>query len=242
MPQNAFDILILIARPAAGKSETTRYLNFIPERYRIQRFHIGAFRVIDDFPMLWTWFEEDDILEQVLGYPRLRTTSDRDFKDDVMWHLLIERISLEYAKFVQDDPDLHQTETVLIEFSRGKPSGGYREAFQHLSEEILKRAGVMYIDVSYEESLRKNRRRFDPERPYSILRHSLTDRKMEKLYKEDDFAEFSAADPRWLSIKGIRVPYIIFDNHDDVTTPITEALGQRLETRLGKLWELYQSR
>ena len=52
--------------------------------------------------------------------------------------------------------------TTLIEFSRGAEHGGYASAFRHLSEEILDRACVLYIDVPYEESLRKNRRRFNP--------------------------------------------------------------------------------
>jgi hypothetical protein len=241
MPTNAFDILILIARPAAGKSEIIHYLQNTPVEGRIQRFHIGAFREIDDFPMLWTWFEEDHLLETVFGYPRLHTTPDEYFKDDVLWHLLIERISLDYAKLRRDNPDLHDEHTVLIEFSRGTAHGGYREAFMHLSDDILRRAGVLYLDVTYEESLRKNRARFNPNRPDSILQHGLSDEKMERLYKEDDFAAFSAGDPRWLSVRGSKIPYVVFDNHDDVTTGIGEALGERLEARLGQLWEGYRS-
>ena len=66
--------------------------------------------------------------------------------------------------------------------------------------------------------------------------------KMETLYKEDDFAEFSAGDPRYLSVKGIDIPYVVFENHDDVTTGRGEALGNRLEARLATLWDLYVNR
>jgi hypothetical protein len=241
MPSNIFDILILIARPASGKSEIIHFLKHLPREERARRFHIGALEEIDDFPMLWTWFEEDDILER-LGHPRLHSTPDYYFKNPVLWHVLIERISLEYAKRWRDRPDLHETHTVLVEFSRGAPSGGYREAFQHLSEDMLRRAGVLYVEVTYEESLRKNRRRFNPERPDSILEHALQDEKMARLYKEDDFADFSAADPEWLTARGVRVPYIVFPNHDDVTTGKPDQLARRLEERLGALWELYQER
>jgi hypothetical protein len=241
MPANAFDVLILIARPAAGKSEIIHYLRDTPVEERMRRFHIGVFMEIDDFPMLWTWFEEDRLLETVFHQPRLHTTPDEYFKDDVLWHLLIERISLDYAKLVRDYPDFHDKHTVLIEFSRGAASGGYRKAFDYLSDDILRRAGVLYLDVTYEESLRKNRARFNPDRPDSILQHGLSDEKMEALYRDDDFADFSAGDPRWLSVRGIRVPYVVFDNHDDVTTGMGEALGERLEARLGELWEGYQS-
>jgi hypothetical protein len=243
MPEqsNHFDVLILIARPASGKSEIIDYLKNVPDDERAARFHVGRLREIDDFPMLWAWFEEDEILE-ALGHPRLHSTPDEYFLDDVLWHVLIRRISLKYDKLRRDVPDLHEQHTALIEFSRGAESGGYREAFQHLSEEILSRAAVLYVDVTYEESLRKNRRRFNPDKPDSILEHGLPDEKMERLYKDDDFAAFSAGDPQYLTVKGRRVPYVVFENHDDVTTDQPEKLGGRLEARLNTLWRLADNR
>jgi hypothetical protein len=207
---------------------------------RLQRFKIAAFQEIDDFLMLWTWFEEDDILEE-MGRPRLHSTPGYYFKDDILWQVLIRRICQDYRKLVRDDPDYHQDKTAIIEFSRGTQHGGYREAFQNLSEDVLKRAAVLYIDVTYEESLRKNRRRFNPDRPDSVLEHGLEDEKMEILYKQDDFAEFSADDAQVLTVRGIQVPYVVFDNHDDVTTGKPEQLGERLQARLGELWVLRQS-
>lgn len=246
MPANTFDVLILIARPAAGKSEIIDFLKHIPFEERAARFHVGGFREIDDFPMLWTWFEEDAILE-ALNHPRLHTTPDGDFIDDTLWHLLIERISLEYHKLLRDDPDFHdQVETlrgtVLVEFARGAEHGGFRAAFDHLAKDLLRRAAVLYVDVSFAESLRKNRRRYNPNRPDSILEHALTDAKLTQLYQTSDWAEFSAADPAWLTVQGVRVPYVVFPNEDDVTTGQPEALAARLAERLGALWALYRER
>jgi hypothetical protein len=34
------------------------------------------------------------------------------------------------------------------------------------------------------------------------------------------------------------VPYVVFENEDDVTTARGEALGRRLEKVLGRLWML----
>ena len=60
MPKKSiFDVLILIGRPAAGKSEILNHLENIELEEGIDRFHIGQMDVIDDFPMLWTWFEDD---------------------------------------------------------------------------------------------------------------------------------------------------------------------------------------
>jgi hypothetical protein len=241
MPDNAFDVLILIARPAAGKSEIIHHLKGTPPEERLRRFHIGPFREIDDFPMLWTWFEEDAILER-LGHRRLHTTPDEYFVDDVLWHVLIERLSLDYARLLRDEPAFHGDHTAIIEFSRGVQHGGYAAAFPHLPDSLLSHAAVLYLDVTYAESLRKNRHRYNPARPDSILQHGLPDEKMERLYKEDDFAAFSAGDPQYLTVRGAKVPYVVFDNHDDVTTDRPAELGVRLEVRLGMLWERYRAR
>ncbi len=235
---NTFDILLLIARPAAGKSEVIDYLKSLPLDQRVQRFHIGRFDEIDDFPMLWTWFEEDDLLEK-MGRPRLHTDHDGFFLHQYLWDLLTERIGLEYQKRRRDVSDADRSLTTIVEFSRGREHGGYRSAFSHLHPEMLPRMAVLYIDVSWEESLRKNRRRFNPERPDSVLQHSLPDARMERLYKELDWPEVTRGDPQYLLIQGVRVPYVVFDNSDDVTTAQGEALGRRLEAALQQLWLLY---
>jgi len=230
-----FPILILNARPAAGKSEISRYLEHVPLDERIDRFHVGSMHILDDFPLLWAWFEEDDLLERVFDRPRLHTTPDEDFLHHDFWHLLIRRISLNYDKWRRDT----ESEcTVVIEFSRGNEHGGYRAAYQHLSDTVLRQAACLYVQVSFEESLRKNRRRHNPERPDSILEHSLADKKMEHLYREDDWADFTSDSPIHLTVRGIRVPYVIFENEDDVTTGRGEALGTRLETVLDRLRNL----
>jgi hypothetical protein len=230
---------VLIARPAAGKSEIIDYLKQNDLETRVSRLHIGEFDEIDDFPMLWTWFEEDHILAQ-LGKPRLHTTEDGYFVAPYLWDLLIRRICLEYSKRLRDRPTFHDRITTIIEFARGSEHGGFARAFEHLSQAALQRAAILYIDVSYKESLRKNRRRFNPARPDSILEHGLPDEKMERLYRESDWAQVSETDPEFITIRGQRVPYVVFENEDDVTTEQGQALGDRLEETLERLWRLYQ--
>jgi hypothetical protein len=239
MPHDTFDIIILTGRPASGKSEIIDFLTYIPGDVRRERYHIARFDVRDDFPMLWTWFEEDDILSKKFGLPRLHSDEDGYFKFPELWHLLIERLGLEYGKLLRDDPSYHEHSTCLIEFSRGSEHGGYAEAFQHLSDEILERAVILYVRVPYEESLRKNRRRFNPDKPDSILEHGLSDKKVERLYRDDDFASVAPGDSGGIDIRGCRVPFVVFHNEDDVTTGKPAQLAARLESVLGELWELY---
>jgi hypothetical protein len=261
MSQTIFEILLFIARPAAGKSEIIDFLKNLPLEERRQRFHVGNLDEIDDFPMLWTWFEEDALLAK-MGRPRLYTDPEGYFLHPYFWDLLIERIGLEYQKKQRDLTAGAEPGTTLIEFSRGSEHGGYRSAFSHLSAQILERAALLYVDVTWEESLRKNRKRFNPDKPDSILEHSLPDAKLERLYKETDWLELTKDAPHYarqvrpapgrhpddmsrqgyLFLQGIRVPYAVFDNSDDVTTQRGPALGSRLEQVLTGLWTLYTAR
>jgi hypothetical protein len=237
-PRATFDILLLIARPAAGKSEIIHYLKGLPPAERAARFHIGEFEEIDDFPLLWAWFEEDQLLEQ-MGHARLHTDSEGFFIGHHLWDLLIERICLEYEKKVRGNLTYHDQKTTILEFARGSEHGGFGGAFQHLSPAVLSRLAILYIDVSWEESLRKNRRRFNPERPHSILEHGLADDKMERLYRESDWQQISAAHPEVIQIQGVQVPYAVFENEVDLTSQGGEALGLRLSQALDTLYRRF---
>lgn len=234
-----FPTLILNARPAAGKSEISRYLTNVPLNERIERFHIGSINSFDDFPMLWAWLEEDDLLQNVFSLPRLHSTHDEYFLKAEYWHLLIRRLNLDYEKCIRDATG---EQTCVIEFSRGTEHGGYEAAYAHLSDQILEDAVVLYVNVSFEESLRKNRVRSNPDRPYSVLQHSLEDEKMMQLYRKDDWTSFTSANSDFIAVRKHRIPFIVFDNEDDVTTKGKEELGDRLSAAFDRLWSLYQKK
>lgn len=240
MQSRQFPVLILLGRPAAGKSEIINYLKSLSCDTRRAELHIGAFKEIDDFPLLWAWFEEDRMLAQ-MGKPRLHTDEEGYFRFCYLWNLLIRRLELEYRKVLRDVPDFEKDNTVIIEFSRGAEHGGFGEALHQFSTDLLGRAAVLYVDVSYEESLRKNRKRSNTEKPDSILEHSLPDDKLERLYKKSDWTEITAANPSHLHIGDVRVPYVVFDNSDNITTAGGEALGERLRAALSGLWHNYSN-
>jgi len=180
---NIFPILLLTARPAAGKSEIIKFLSNMNPKDRKKNFHIGKIKVIDDFPFLWRWFEEDHILSQ-MNQKRLFTDEEGYFKFIHQWDLLIHLINLEYEKFLRDEKYSDEY-TVILEFSRGKDHGGYDRAFPILSNEILNKISILYVNVSLSESLRKNRKRFNPDKPDSILEHGLPMVKYEFLFNPD---------------------------------------------------------
>ncbi|MGE5340779.1 MAG: hypothetical protein ACM3SY_04780 [Candidatus Omnitrophota bacterium] len=247
MQKKTFDIIILNGRPAAGKSEIIDFLKKIPVNERITRFHIGEFIEIDDFPILWERFEDDDLLEE-MGLPRIHSNKEfyykgqnhpgYVFKDQWFWNFLIKKINFAYSKLLRNDPNFHTDhKTVILEFSRGSEHGGFKTAYDYLSDEILKKAVTLYINVDFEESMRKNRRRYNPEQPDSILQHALEDLKLEFLYKDSDWNEF-AANEKFLNVKGFKVPYGVFENMPEKTDK-PDVLGAHLNEVTDRLWHTY---
>jgi hypothetical protein len=127
--------------------------------------------------------------------------------------------------------------TVVIEFARGGPDGatmplqpplGYQYSLSLLSDEILRRASVLYIWVTPEESRRKNDARADPNDPGSILHHGVPLDVMMKDYGCDDMEHLirQSERPNTISItargRTYHLPVARFDNRVDRTTFVRE--------------------
>jgi hypothetical protein len=138
-----------------------------------------------------------------------------------------------YRKRLARLPRYHDTMTTLVEFARGGEKG-IREALGYLHEEILKRAAVIYIRVSYEESVRKNRRRARKGEEDSILYHSLPDEKMDFYYKTNDWEAIESRDPSFVNVKGFKIPYAVFENEPERTLD-PKLIGDELERVTQKL-------
>jgi hypothetical protein len=135
--------------------------------------------------------------------------------------------------------------TVVIEAARGGPNGagfpltppvGYATAFQTLSERILEKAAILYIQVDPSESRRKNIERGRPDGAGSILHHSVPMEVMLAQYGCDDMAYEMKQSGKPDTVKVERVfaeggkyrsrafnlPVAFFDNRDDKTTFVRE--------------------
>jgi hypothetical protein len=234
-----FESIILVGRPAAGKSEVIDYLKKTDIEQRQKRFHIGEFEEIDDFPYIWSWFEEDDILEKH-GKERFHTDSKYYFKDEFMWDLCIEKINLAFNKRLAEDPSILSKKTLFVEFARGGENA-FAHALSILSDDVLKRSGVVYIKVSYEESCRKNRRRARKGLEGSILFHSLPDDKMEFYYKTNDWDKIAPDMQGFIDVKGVKVPYAVFPNEPEVTDKPDE-LARALDDVFRRLWKKFNEK
>jgi hypothetical protein len=234
------DVLLLIGRPAAGKSESIVFLKRLSDAQRLQDYHITPFEELDDFVYVWQTFENDAIRER-MGLGRRDTDQQLYFLDDRIWDFFIERIDLDFRKKLARNPSLLQGHTVIVEFSRGGENG-YENALQHLSDELLQHAALLYIDVSFEESLRKNRRRYRPDQADSILYHSLKDAKMERYYKINDWENLSHGhDDGFIDVRGQRMPFSVFHNEPEKTLD-AELLGSALRDMTGRLVKLFTAK
>jgi hypothetical protein len=230
----AFDVLLLLGRPASGKSEFIAFLTRVSGTERGPLFHIGPFSVVDDFPILWQKFEEDDTWER-LEFPRLyskRVDGNYAVSDDRIWRFLIERLCAAAGALAPASG-----QTLLVEFSRGGPAG-YQDALAGLSDEILSRAAILYLSVSFAESWRRNVARYDEKRRSGILTHSVPRAEMERTYGTDDWPSLTQGDPAgFLTLRGHRVPFATLINEPEALDPAVLRTRYRgaLET-LFRLW------
>jgi thymidylate kinase len=236
--EETLDVLLLLGRPASGKSEFIDFMTHISSDHRAREFFIAPFQIIDDFPILWDLFQQDDVWESV-GRGRLfsrRSDGNYAVTEDSVWGFLIEQIK----KRVLASPSFtssNRRQTLIIEFSRGG-SSGYQDALTRLSPAILERAVALYVSVSFEESWRRNIARYDAKKRDGILTHSVPREEMERTYGTDDWHTLSEGPHGLLRIGDIDIPYATMSNEPESKVP--DVLAERYRAALGPLFALRQ--
>jgi hypothetical protein len=156
-----------------------------------------------------------------------------------------EALEAEAAALLRDKndgiPESLEGRTVVIEAARGGPQGtalplpaplGYRYSLSRFSDDVLSRAGILYVWVTPEESRRKNRERADPSNPGSILHHGVPMAVM--------LGDYGCDDMEWLIQRSDRpdtvrvesrgrayyLPVARFDNRVDKTTFVRADRGE----------------
>jgi len=235
--KNAFDNLIVIGRPACGKSEFFDFIkNQIGAQERQEKFFIAPFEELDDFVWLWDKCKEDDIWED-LGYERIISKRSGHAYLITNWNLydfLIEKINCEALKIANGK--FYRERTLLIEFARGTENA-YKNALNRLSKEILERAAIFYIKVSFEESMRRNDARYKEKLKHSILAHKVPDEEMYEYYNVDDWDKITdGKEGGHLTLRGVKVPFVTMMNEPESKDPAV--LAKRYESALKQLWQL----
>jgi hypothetical protein len=240
-----FRHLLVLGRPACGKSEFIDFLKHSDPDTRLGRLHIGRFEEVDDFPWLWEKFQEDAIWERA-GYDRLYTEEYMPGNPgmapkgaklfDWCMHRFNDVIGAQYL----GRPGFFDDTTLLIEFSRGGVNG-FGRALGMLAPEILAPAAIFYIKVSREESWRRNVARYQEKLKHSILAHMVPRETYDYFYDTNDWEDLTAGRPSgWLSVNGVDVPFVAMNNEPESTDPLV--LGERYSAALDELWSLRSSR
>jgi len=289
--KNVFDVILLTALPASGKSEIRNFMAHMEPADLQKNFHIGQSLQLDDFPYV-VFMQKIDIELDKLGLPhfcsipnggtfidgrtygvltRLLSEDYHDLKNRVIVKTdrpaeymfrridrarelvgmeptlsmypadikekLIAAMNKEAEQVIAEKnaqyPSSFENKTVIIECARGGKQGstmpltgfeGYQYYLKNLAPDLLTNAAILYVQVTPEESRRKNAARFDPKDPNSSLFHSTPEKVMINDYGCDDMAyllehsevkntvTINAYGKTW------HVPAGVIDNRSDMTS------------------------
>jgi hypothetical protein len=230
-----FEHLFVLGRPAGGKSEFIDFMKKLPAPERAATFGIGRFEEVDDFPWLWEACLDDDARE-ARGEPRLvseRVPEGYNITRPGFRGSLVDRFNEVIAAKYLANPAFYDEGTLLIEFARGKDDG-FRKSLERFHPAILERGAILYIQVSFEESYRRNSARYKKGLEESILFHKVPDRDMFGFFQSNDWQELTRGAPDgWLDVSGVRIPFVSMNNEPESTDPavLRERYGRAL-TRL----------
>ncbi len=235
-----FDHLFLLGLPASGKSEFIDFMKRQPREELVERYHIGRFEEMDDFVWLWEKFIEDDIWED-LGRGRLFSwrcgdNNENYGHDGKLFDFMIERFNQEIPRKYLARPEFYDEGTLFVEFSRGGEYT-YRDALNRFDPAILRCGAILYIQVTPEESRRRNEARYRERLAHSILAHKTPDEVMEKFYCCDDWSTLTnGKSSGTLKLNGVDVPFVTMNNEPESTDPAV--LSLRYGDAMKTLWRI----
>lgn len=238
-----FDHLIIIGRPAAGKSEFIDFLKKVSDSERAEKYHIAHFHEIDDFPWLWEKFLEDNLWEEA-GYERIFSEKEGNnmglkASQGKLFDLMFIKFNKEIEKRYLSRGDFYGSNTLFIEFSRGMDFG-YAHSLPLLDKKILERAAILYIEVDGEESWRRNEARYQEKLKHSILAHKCARHTFEAFYIENDWKKITSSKRSGqIEINGIKIPFVTVNNCPESTDP--KVLEERYGPSLRELMKLYRA-
>ncbi len=236
-----FEHLFVLGRPAGGKSEFIDFMKKLSAHHRAAHFGIGRFEEVDDFPWLFKACLDDDERE---GRGEARVVSERtpegyNITAPKFRGSLVKGFNEAIATKYLSNPSFYDGGTLLVEFARGVDDG-FRESLERFNPDILRRGAILYINVSFDESYRRNNARYRKGKEESTLFHKVPDRDMFGFFRHNDWDEMTGGQPDgWLDLAGVRVPFVSMSNEPESSDPVV--LHDRYARALGRLMELRRS-
>ena len=275
----ALDVLLLLALPAAGKSEIRTYLDYLDPASLVD-LGLGPQVHLDDYPYVHLMRRLSQELRSHGLHPAFFEDDRSPMLEPLDWGTLIHLVNEDFAalggkpprgnildrfdraramvgaespfaSLPGDDRDeiaaavaedvpgtvigAPEGSTIVIEFARGGPEGadlplpsplGYQYSLSQLDPELLRRAAILYVWVTPEQSRRRNRERAKPgpEGDASILHHGVPEVVMRGDYGMDDIGWLleTSGRPGHVAIEAegerYEIPAARFDNRQDATS------------------------
>ena len=236
-----FEHLFVFGRPAGGKSEFIDFMKTCEPVKRYNTFRIAPFDILDDYLFIREIAEHEDALE-ALSVNRFITQRTKDgiaIINDIFWPYASHKLNAIIKNNYLGNPEFYKEHTLLIEFSRGREPATYKKALDGISPEVLKKGAIIYIKVSYEESLRRNEARYREKLKHSILAHKCPEDIMERYYKYDDWQDVTLGKSSGrLAINGVQIPFVTMENEPE--SKAAPVLEKRYGDALESLWKLYE--
>ncbi len=168
-------IVFLLGTPGCGKSAFYRRLI---KRLKEEKMY-SEFPRIDDFPKLWDIFMED---EKSGKWERCRKTDDGGYKvtDESVWDDILKAVNRDLISLQENSsPDT----LIFVEFSRPNYVHSITSNF---SQEVLRDAIAVYLDVPFEICWQRNLRRHQQAVESGTDDHLVSREEMEATYGSDD--------------------------------------------------------
>lgn len=243
MTTKSFDNIMLIGRAGAGKSELIDFLKNVPERERLEKYHIGSFSEIDDFPWLFSLFKDEDLWEQ-LGRPRKYARKENKIYvtlDYEIYNFTTLKLNRTVQEMLSENKDFHENKTLFIEYARGR-TDGFKTSLNLFDVPVLEKTAIFFLDNTFEESMRRNTvRSSSKDSEQTILHHKIPLEVMEKYYTTHDWYDLTKKESHgYIERKNVKIPFVtvwnIPESHD------FKVLEERYSPALKKLWEQYTKR
>lgn len=235
---NTFNHLLLLGRPASGKSEFIDYMKHCDVGFRRDKHFIGNLAFVDDFVWLWKTFEDDDIWEKVTGKRLFTRKVEEGYNilDANLYDFMIEKFNRVIQKEYLTNDKFYEDSTLIVEFSRGGEKS-YTPALNNFDKEILSKTAILYVQVSGDESKRRNEARYQEKMKDSILAHKVPDYDMKRIYSDDDWNILTEGrGSGFINLNGIKVPFVTMNNEPESKDP--KVLAERYGEALASLYEI----
>ena len=138
MEKKVFDVVLLNALPASGKSEVRKFMNENDPDQMVNDFHIGKNLQLDDFPYVWLMRQVDKKLA-AKGHPTLYyPDDDSPTYDGRVWGVLSILLSEDYQDLVNRNyvQPANAAEYLFERFDRASIAAGMKPLISLLDDDL----------------------------------------------------------------------------------------------------------